>query len=108
MNGKIHPISALQTEYSLWTREVEDSILPTVRKLNIGFVAYSPLGRGFLSGKIRSRADLEPGDFRLNNPRFSEEAIKHNSRLADHVNKIAKEINVTPAQKPGMAAFEGC
>jgi len=95
---KIHPISALQTEYSLWTREVEDSILPTVRKLNIGFVAYSPLGRGFLSGKIRSRADLEPGDFRLNNPRFSEEAIKHNSQLADQVIEIAQEINVTPAQ----------
>ncbi|MBD3164985.1 aldo/keto reductase [bacterium] len=95
---KVHPVSALQTEYSLWSRDVEDEILPTVQRLGIGFVAYSPLGRGFLSGTIRSRSDLEPGDFRLNNPRFSEEAIAENSRLADAVAEIAKEMDVTPAQ----------
>lgn len=66
----VHPLSAVQTEYSLWTREVESEILPTLRRLGIGFVAYSPLGRGFLSGAIRSRADLQPGDWRLSNPRF--------------------------------------
>src|SRR5215468_9425374 len=71
----VHPVSALQTEYSLWSREVESAIFPTIRKLNIGFVAYSPLGRGFLSGAIRSRSDLQPGDWRLQNPRFSEEAM---------------------------------
>ncbi|MCB0659041.1 MAG: aldo/keto reductase, partial [Saprospiraceae bacterium] len=94
----VHPISALQTEYSLWTREVEAEILPTIRKLNIGFVAYSPLGRGFLSGAFRSRSDLKPGDWRLNNPRFSEEAIAKNVELADVVAEIAKEINASPAQ----------
>ena len=94
----VHPISALQTEYSLWSREVEADILPTVKRLNIGFVAYSPLGRGFLSGAIRSRSDLQPGDWRLSNPRFSEEAIAKNSRLAEVVDQIAKELEVTPAQ----------
>lgn len=94
----VHPISALQTEYSLWTREVEADILPTVRRLKIGFVAYSPLGRGFLSGAIRSRSDLEPGDWRLENPRFTEEAIARNSRLADVVAEIAGEINASAAQ----------
>lgn len=95
---KVHPISALQTEYSLWTREVEQDILPAIQRLNIGFVAYSPLGRGFLSGAIRSRSDLEPGDWRLNNPRFTEEAIAENSRLAAVVTAIAKAIEATPAQ----------
>jgi len=95
---KVHPISALQTEYSLWTRDVEDDILPTLQRLNIGFVAYSPLGRGFLSGAIRSRSDLEPGDWRLTNPRFTEEAIARNCRLADFVADMAKEINATAAQ----------
>jgi len=94
----VHPVSALQTEYSLWSRDVEADILPTVRRLNIGFVAYSPLGRGFLSGAIRSRADLQPGDWRLQNPRFSEEAIAKNSRLAELVAQIAKELEATPAQ----------
>lgn len=94
----VFPISALQTEYSLWTREVEAEILPTVQRLDIGFVAYSPLGRGFLSGTIRSRADLEPGDWRLQNPRFTDEAIAMNSRLADAVGEIAKELNATAAQ----------
>jgi len=94
----VHPVSALQTEYSLWSRDVESDILPTVKRLNIGFVAYSPLGRGFLSGTIRSRSDLEPGDWRLENPRFSEEAIATNSRLADRVAEIAKNIDATAAQ----------
>lgn len=94
----VHPISALQTEYSLWSREVEEEIIPTLQRLNIGFVAYSPLGRGFLSGAIRSRKDLEPGDWRLENPRFTDEAIARNSQLADAVAEIAKEINATAAQ----------
>lgn len=94
----VHPVSALQTEYSLWSRDVEAEILPTIRRLDIGFVAYSPLGRGFLSGAIRSRSDLEPGDWRLENPRFTEEAIAENSRLADVVIEVAKEIEATPAQ----------
>lgn len=95
---KVHPISALQTEYSLWTRDVEADILPTVRRLNIGFVAYSPLGRGFLSGAIRSRSDLTPGDWRLSNPRFSEEAIAANNRLADLVAEVANDVHATSAQ----------
>lgn len=92
------PISALQTEYSLWSRDVEKDILPTTRKLGIGFVAYSPLGRGFLSGWIRSRADLEPGDWRLDNPRFTDKAIAHNYALAQAVEAIAKDADATPAQ----------
>jgi aryl-alcohol dehydrogenase-like predicted oxidoreductase len=94
----VFPITALQTEYSLWTRDVEAEILPTIRRLDIGFVAYSPLGRGFLSGAIRSRADLEPEDWRLKNPRFSDEAIATNIRLADLVGEIAKELDATAAQ----------
>lgn len=95
---EVHPISALQTEYSLWTRDVEADILPTICRLNIGFVAYSPLGRGFLSGEIRSRSDLQPGDWRLENPRFSEEAIAANVRLADRVAEVAQEIQTTPVK----------
>jgi aryl-alcohol dehydrogenase-like predicted oxidoreductase len=94
----VHPVSALQSEYSLWSREVEAEILPTVRRLGIGFVAYSPLGRGFLSGAIRSRSDLQPDDWRLKNPRFTDEAIAKNSRLADVVGAIASEIGATPSQ----------
>lgn len=94
----VHPVSALQTEYSLFTRDVEADILPTVRRLDIGFVAYSPLGRGFLSGEIRSRNDLQPGDWRLQNPRFTDEAIAKNIQLADVVAEIAKRREVTPAQ----------
>lgn len=94
----VHPVSVLQTEYSLWSPEVEVEILPTLQRLNIGFVAYSPLGRGFLSGAIRSRSDLEPGDWRLTNPRFTEEAIAANSRLASAVTQIAGEIGATAAQ----------
>ncbi|MHB8059892.1 MAG: aldo/keto reductase [Gaiellaceae bacterium] len=94
----VHPISALQTEYSLWTRDVENEILPTVRELGIGFVAYSPLGRGFLSAQIRAPEDLAEGDFRARNPRFEEGNIEINLKLVDRVAEIAAEKNVTPAQ----------
>jgi aryl-alcohol dehydrogenase-like predicted oxidoreductase len=94
----VHPVSALQTEYSLWSRDVETAILPALRRLGIGFVAYSPLGRGFLSGAIRSRSDLEPGDWRLENPRFTDEAMAKNRRLADLVAEVAKELGATSAQ----------
>jgi len=95
---KIHPISALQTEYSLWSRDVEAETIPTVKALYIGFVAYSPLGRGFLSGAIRSRNDLKTGDWRLTNPRFTDEALQRNARLADGVKAIANDLAATPAQ----------
>ncbi len=93
----VHPVSALQTEYSLWSRDVEVEILPAIRRLNIGFVAYSPLGRGFLTGAIRSRNDLEPGDWRLENPRFSADAMARNSRLANTVVEVAAEMKTTAA-----------
>ncbi|MGD0272482.1 MAG: aldo/keto reductase [Gaiellaceae bacterium] len=94
----VHPITALQTEYSLWTRDVEDEILPTVRELGIGFVPYSPLGRGFLSAQVRSQDDLKEGDFRAHNPRFQPGNIERNLELVDSVAEIAAEKNVTPAQ----------
>ena len=94
----VHPISVLQTEYSLWTRDVEDEILPVVREFGIGFVAYSPLGRGFLSAQIRRPEDLEEGDFRAFNPRFAEGNIERNLELVDGVARIAREKNVTTAQ----------
>ena len=95
---EVHPISALQTEYSLWTRDPEDEILPTVRELNIGFVAYSPLGRGFLSGAIKSVDDLEENDFRRNNPRFQGENFEQNMELVERVREIAGEKDSTPGQ----------
>jgi aryl-alcohol dehydrogenase-like predicted oxidoreductase len=94
----VHPISALQTEYSLWTRDPEDEVLPTVRELEIGFVAYSPLGRGFLSGRFQSPDDLEEGDFRRMNPRFQGENFQRNLGLVERVREIAEEKAVTPAQ----------
>jgi aryl-alcohol dehydrogenase-like predicted oxidoreductase len=94
----VHPITALESEYSLWTRDPEDEVLPTVRELGIGFVAYSPLGRGFLSGRIRSVDDLVEGDFRRNHPRFQGENFQRNLELADAVRAIADEKGVTPAQ----------
>jgi aryl-alcohol dehydrogenase-like predicted oxidoreductase len=94
----VHPITALQTEYSLWTREPEQEILSTVRELGIGFVAYSPIGRGFLSAEIRSRDALEEGDFRAHNPRFQEGNLERNLELVDRVVEIAKEKRVTSAQ----------
>jgi aryl-alcohol dehydrogenase-like predicted oxidoreductase len=94
----VHPITAVQTEYSLWTRDPEAEVLPTVRELGIGFVAYSPLGRGFLTGQIRSLDDLDEDDWRRTNPRFQEEALEANLRLADTVRELAAERDVTPAQ----------
>ena len=94
----VHPITALQTEYSLWSREPEQEIFDVCKELGITFVAYSPLGRGFLTGAIKSRADLEPGDFRLSNPRFTEEAIKENLKFVEVVDQIAQHKGVTKAQ----------
>ncbi|MGI8580203.1 MAG: aldo/keto reductase [Solirubrobacteraceae bacterium] len=94
----VHPIAALQTEYSLWSRDPEDEILPTVRELGIGFVPYSPLGRGFLTGQIKSIDDLEEGDFRRHSPRFSPENFDKNLELVDRVKEIAEENDVTPGQ----------
>jgi aryl-alcohol dehydrogenase-like predicted oxidoreductase len=94
----VHPITALQTEYSLWTRDPEDAVLPTVRELGIGFVAYSPLGRGFLSGAIASPDDLAEGDFRRNNPRFQGANFDKNLELVERVREIAAERGVTPGQ----------
>jgi aryl-alcohol dehydrogenase-like predicted oxidoreductase len=94
----VHPISALQTEYSLWSRDPEDEILPTVRELDIGFVAYSPLGRGFLTGRFRSVADLEPNDFRRRAPRFQGENFEKNLELVRHIEELAREKGVTASQ----------
>jgi len=94
----VHPISALQTEYSLWSRDVEDEILPTLRELGIGFVAYSPLGRGFLTGQIRSFEDLPEGDYRRQSPCFQGENFDKNLELLERVNEIATEKDVTPGQ----------
>jgi aryl-alcohol dehydrogenase-like predicted oxidoreductase len=94
----VHRIAALQTEYSLWSRDPEDEILPTVRELGIGFVAYSPLGRGFLSGRFRSPDDFDPDDFRRNNPRFQGENFARNLQLVERVRQIAAEKGVTAAQ----------
>lgn len=93
-----HPITALQTEYSLWSREPEDEILATCRELGIGFVPYSPLGRGFLSGQIRTPEDLAPDDFRRSNPRFQGENFDRNLKLVEAVSTLAADKGVTPAQ----------
>lgn len=94
----VHPIAALQTEYSLWSREPEEEILPTCRELGIGFVAYSPLGRGFLTGKIRSPQDLEEGDWRRNSPRFQGENFARNLQLVEKVKQLASQRDCTPGQ----------
>jgi aryl-alcohol dehydrogenase-like predicted oxidoreductase len=94
----VHPIAALQTEYSLWSRDPEDALLPTVRELGIGFVPYSPLGRGFLTGRIRSIDDLAPDDYRRNSPRFQGENFAKNLRLLDEVNAIARGKGCTASQ----------
>ncbi len=93
-----HPITALQTEYSLWSRDPEDEILPTVRELGIGFVAYSPLGRGFLTGQIRRYEDLDPGDFRRNSPRFQGENFERNLELVRKIEQMAAERSVNASQ----------
>ena len=94
----VHPISALQTEYSLWSRDPEDEILPTVRALGIGFVAYSPLGRGFLTGRFQKLEDLAPDDYRRNSPRFQGENFAKNLRLVERIREIAAEKKVGAAQ----------
>ena len=95
---KVHPISALQSEYSLWEREPEDEILPTVRELGIGFVPYSPLGRGFLTGQFKKFEDLPADDYRRNAPRFQGENFQKNLDLVKKIEEMAAEKNCTPAQ----------
>jgi len=94
----VHPLAALQTEYSLWTRDPEAEILPLLRELGIGFVPYSPLGHGFLTGNIRSTDDLADDDWRKNNPRFTGENLQRNLRIVDEVQAVAAEADATPAQ----------
>jgi aryl-alcohol dehydrogenase-like predicted oxidoreductase len=94
----VHPITALQTEYSLWSRDPEDRILPTVRELGIGFVSYSPIGRGFLSGRFRSPDDFADDDFRKHHPRFQGENFEKNLELVGRVRQIADEKGVRPGQ----------
>ncbi|MET1071936.1 MAG: aldo/keto reductase, partial [Umezawaea sp.] len=90
--------TAVQSEYSLFTRDPEARVLPVLRELNIGFVPFSPLGRGFLTGAVRSTDQFDAGDFRADNPRFTEENFRHNLRLADEVAAVATRIGATPAQ----------
>lgn len=94
----VHPVTAVQSEYSLWTRDQEDEILPVLRELGIGFVAYSPLGRGFLTGTIRSTQELPDTDYRKTNPRFFDDNFAHNLRCADEVRDISADVGATPAQ----------
>jgi aryl-alcohol dehydrogenase-like predicted oxidoreductase len=95
---RVHPIAALQTEYSLWTRDPEDEILPTTRELGVAFVAYSPLGRGFLTGQIKRFEDFAPDDYRRNSPRFQGANFQKNLELVKQVEEIAKEKKCTPSQ----------
>ncbi len=94
----VHPITALQTEYSLFARDVEAELLPTVRELGIGFVAYSPLGRGLLTGAIKDQKQFESGDFRGNHPRFQDENFRRNLRLVEALGAVAKRRGLTPSQ----------
>jgi aryl-alcohol dehydrogenase-like predicted oxidoreductase len=94
----VHPIAALQTEYSLWTRDPEAELVPLLRELGIGFVPYSPLGHGFLTGTIRSPEELADDDWRKNNPRFTEGNFEKNLRIVDEIKAVATELNATPAQ----------
>ena len=94
----VNPITAVQTEYSLWTRDPEPEVIPTCRELGIGFVPYSPLGRGFLSGRFTSPEDLDEDDFRRSGPRFTGENLEANLRIAAKVKEIAEEKDITPAQ----------
>ena len=94
----VHPVTAVQSEYSLFTRDPEARVLPVLRELNIGFVPFSPLGRGFLTGTIRSTDQFDADDFRADNPRFTEENFQHNLRLADAVAAVAAQVGATPAQ----------
>tara|TARA_R110000824_G_scaffold129584_4_gene291090 strand:+ start:28527 stop:29510 length:984 start_codon:yes stop_codon:yes gene_type:complete len=94
----VHPVTAVQTEYSLWTRDVEQAVLPTCKELGIGFVPYSPLGRGFLTGRFQENADFGEGDFRSNLPRFSEQAMDTNRRIVEVIGDMAALKGCTPAQ----------
>lgn len=94
----VHPVTALQTEYSLWSRDPEEELLPLVRELGIGFVPYSPLGRGFLTGTIRSVDQLDASDFRRNNPRFAGENLQTNIRIVEQVDDVAGQLGATPGQ----------
>ena len=94
----VHPISALQTEYSLWSRDPEEEIIPTLRELGIGFVPYSPLGRGFLTGQIKSPSDLAPGDWRASSPRFRGENFQKNLDLVAKIEQLAAKKGCTPSQ----------
>ncbi|GLV86395.1 aldo/keto reductase [Streptomyces lavendulae subsp. lavendulae] len=94
----VHPVAAVQTEYSLWSRQPAESLLPVLRELGIGLVAYSPLGRGFLTGAIRSTKDLDADDFRLSTPRFAEDNFARNLRIVDEVASVAADAGATPAQ----------
>ena len=94
----VHPVTAVQTEYSLWSREPEAELRPTLRELGIGFVPYSPLGRGFLTGAIRSVDALDDTDFRRTNPRFADVALEQNLRIVDVVEEVAADAGATPAQ----------
>jgi aryl-alcohol dehydrogenase-like predicted oxidoreductase len=94
----VHPVAALQTEYSLWTRDPEAELLPVLRELGIGFVPYSPLGHGFLTGEMRSPQQLSDDDWRKTNPRFTGENFKRNLRIVDEVKAVAAEAGATPAQ----------
>jgi aryl-alcohol dehydrogenase-like predicted oxidoreductase len=96
--NSIHPITALQTEYSLWTRDPEPEVLPTCRRLGIAFVAYSPLGRGFLTGAFKSADDLEPDDYRRFSPRFQGENFARNLKLVERVKQLAAAAGITPGQ----------
>ena len=96
--AQVHPISALQSEFSLWTRDLEATILPVCEELDIGVVAYSPLGRGFLTGVFKNPEDFDAGDYRRNNPRFSSENFASNLQLVELVSQIAREEGYTPAQ----------
>lgn len=94
----VHPVTAVQSEYSLWTRDQEEAILPSLRELGIGFVAYSPLGRGFLTGTVRSTQELPDTDYRKTNPRFFDDNFQHNLRCADEVRDISADVGATAAQ----------
>ncbi|MDG4824632.1 aldo/keto reductase [Asanoa sp. WMMD1127] len=94
----VHPVAAVQTEYSLWTRDPEAEILPVLRELGIGFVPYSPLGRGFLTGHMRSLADLDTDDWRRTNPRFADGNLERNLHIVEEVRAVAAEVAATPAQ----------
>jgi aryl-alcohol dehydrogenase-like predicted oxidoreductase len=94
----VYPVTALQTEYSLWSRDPEQEILPLIRELGIGFVPYSPLGRGFLTGAVRSTEQLDTNDVRRTMPRFAGENLQHNLRIVEQVEAVAQEVGATPAQ----------